>query len=66
MNYRIVFCSMSLYRQLDQDLKRFPLPVCFDEMEERRAFHARSNRIKDLVDRYLAITEIRNRKVLTK
>lgn len=44
---------------MDNDLGRYPLPICFDPHEEQREFFRRTMRIKDIAQRWFRIDAVR-------
>jgi len=39
--------------EMEDDLERYELPICFDPIEEQRELHRRSQKINEIAERFI-------------
>lgn len=40
--------EQEIFEELDMDFENYPLPICFDPMEERRELYRRDKQLREL------------------
>lgn len=45
--------EIAVFQELEDDIERFPLPLCFDEREEQGQLYGRHTRLQELAKRYV-------------
>lgn len=55
-----------LTHEMQYDLKRYPLPICFDPDQERTELFHREQKIKRIVKRYFSIKAVNDNKTQNK
>lgn len=44
-----------LHREMSDDIKRYPLPICFDPHEEQRSLYRREMNLREIAERFVRL-----------